>query len=234
MARKVQSSLLPQSIPQLEGWEFASLWKPAREVGGDYYDFIPAPKGRLGVVIADVTDKGMPAALFMASTRSIMRAAMPLSAEPADGIMHANQLICQESGEGLFVTLFYALLEPVSGILTYVNAGHNPPLLYRAQAEAVHLGVTGMQLGVDSDSTYGQHTEKLNPGDFVLFYTDGVTEAEQAGGTQFGNDRLRLAISACGNMGAAGILSAIQQAIDEFTGGEPPQDDITLVVARRV
>jgi sigma-B regulation protein RsbU (phosphoserine phosphatase) len=138
MAYEVQAGLLPRETPQIPGWELAARWQPAREVAGDYYDFISLDGGQLGLVIADVSDKGMPAALFMALTRSTVRASIGRASSPADGIAHANRLICADSTGGMFVTLFYALLNPTTGEFTYVNAGHNPPLLCRADQEQLY------------------------------------------------------------------------------------------------
>ncbi|MGH2522866.1 MAG: PP2C family protein-serine/threonine phosphatase, partial [Anaerolineales bacterium] len=128
LAREVQASLLPRAIPNIPGWEFAARWQPAREVAGDYYDFISGDPASLGLVIADVTDKGMPAALFMALTRSIVRASALQAITPAEGITQANRLICADATNSMFVTLLYACLRPATGELAYVNAGHNPPL----------------------------------------------------------------------------------------------------------
>jgi sigma-B regulation protein RsbU (phosphoserine phosphatase) len=176
MARKVQSGLLPQEIPQVRGWEFATLWKPARQVGGDYYDFIPVHGGKTGLVIADVTDKGLGAALFMASTRSVLRASVPMAVSPAEGIRTANSLLSDESRDVLFVTLLYAQIDPVEGTFKYVNAGHNPPLLFHKKNGSgflTQLQVSGMALGVDPDASYEEFEVNLHPGDFVLLYTDG-------------------------------------------------------------
>ncbi len=132
MAYRVQSSLIPAGTPQFPGWTFAAHWQPAREVAGDYYDFIPGRDGRMGIVIADVTDKGMPAALFMALTRSILRACLDQALPPAESLDKANRLICADSTSDMPVTLFYGLLDPLQGEIIYVNAGHNPPIHYRA------------------------------------------------------------------------------------------------------
>ncbi len=239
MARKVQASLLPQEIPVHPGWEFASRWQPAREVGGDYYDFIPVKGGLMGVLIADVTDKGMPAALFMASTRSIMRATMPRAASPAEGITHANRLICAESDDGLFVTLFYIVVNPVTGEAIYVNAGHNPPILYQKgkdtnPGQLARLSFTGVQLGMETNSTYKQHSFYMNPGDFLLLYTDGVTDAENPEGQDFGMQRLQDIVLRAGSKNAENILEDLQREIETFTGPTAPIDDFTLVVVKRM
>jgi sigma-B regulation protein RsbU (phosphoserine phosphatase) len=239
MARKVQASLLPQERPIIPGWSFSTRWKPAREVGGDYYDFIPISSGKLGLIIADVTDKGMPAALFMASTRSIMRASMPHAGSPAEGITQANRLIYAESENGLFVTLFYGLLNPDTGEFTYVNAGHNPPLVFQTGGEACSgnlkkLGTTGLQLGMDIDSSYNQGTLILQPGDFILLYTDGVTDALDSIKNEFGITRLQEVLLSNCKASTEELLDTLQKAIDDFTGSAAPYDDITMLVIKRL
>ncbi len=239
MARKVQASLLPQECPVIPGWAFSARWKPAREVGGDYYDFIPARLGKLGLVIADVTDKGMPAALFMASTRSIIRASLPLSPNPAEVITQANRLVCAQSENGLFVTLFFGLLDPVSGEFTYVNAGHNPPLVFQHSEPACIedlklLGSTGLQLGMDEDSEYHQESLVLQHGDFVLLYTDGVTDALDAEKNDFGMQRLQEVVFSCCTATPDELVDALQKSLDDFTGGTAPYDDMTILVIKRL
>jgi serine phosphatase RsbU (regulator of sigma subunit) len=238
MARKVQSSLLPQDLPQYPGWEFATRWKPAREVGGDYYDFIPMKNGKLGLVIADVTDKGMPAALFMASTRSIVRATTTHHLSPMESVAAGNRLVFAESGEGLFVTLFYGQLDPPTGELIYVNAGHNPPLLCRRnetgqEAVVQQLTFTGMPLGVDEETAYDQLTVQMEAGDFLLLYTDGVTEPENSSGEEFGMERLVDVVRYNRNATAEDILVSVVQAVEDFTGAAGLSDDITLVIVKR-
>jgi sigma-B regulation protein RsbU (phosphoserine phosphatase) len=233
MAREVQASLLPRETPQVPNWEFVACWRPAREVAGDYYDFIQADQGQLGLVIADVTDKGMPAALFMALTRSIVRASVVDMSSPAEGIARANRLICADSTQGMFVTLFYALLNPKEGEFTYVNCGHNPPLLYRAgQNQLVELTLTGLPLGIEAGADYEQRVLRLVPGDFVLFYTDGVTDAINADGQNFGTERLRTIIMENSRSSAAGIMAALEEAVDDFIGLTAPFDDIAIMVVR--
>jgi sigma-B regulation protein RsbU (phosphoserine phosphatase) len=234
MAHQVQASLLPRQLPQVPGWEFAAYWHPAREMSGDYYDFIPLAGEQLGLVIADVTDKGMAAALFMAVTRSIVRASTGQASSPARGIAHANSLVCADSTRGMFVTLFYALLDPSSGDFTYVNAGHNPPLLYRAgQDELSELTRTGFPLGVLPEDHYEQRTLRLNPGDLVLFYTDGVTDATNAEQQDFGDERLERVLLEQRDAPVEDILSALKTAINDFTGQTAQFDDIAILVVKR-
>jgi len=237
MARRVQVGLLPREMPSLPGWEFIASWKPARQVGGDYYDFIQTEDGQLGLVIADVTDKGMPAALFMAFTRTIVHSNLDHALSPAAGITRANRLICQESQYGLFVSLFYGLLNPMTGELTYVNAGHNPPALISASkpdAPVTWLTGTGMPLGVEEDSIYQQGVVHLRTGDFIALYTDGVTEAMDGDYHQFGIENLQKALLENKDKPSAEIVITLEHAIEQFTGGIPPSDDITMVIARRL
>ena len=234
VARQVQSSLMPQEMPQAAGWEFSAHWRPARQVAGDYYDFIPYPDGSLGLVIGDVTDKGMPAALFMALTRSFIRASLILASSPAHGIANANRLICQDATSGMFVTLFYALLDPSSGDLTYVNAGHNPPLLYTAGSNQLRqLRRTGMALGVEMETSFEQQTLRLHPGDFILLYTDGVTEAIDENEQEFGMERLQSVLLENRSATAGRILELLEQSLIRFTGPTLPFDDVTLLIAKR-
>ena len=239
MARQVQASLLPAETPKMAGWEFVSRWLPARQVAGDYYDFIPGEGGLLGLVVADVSDKGMPAAVFMALTRSIVRASMDRTASPAEGIGRANRLLCADSTSNMFVTLFYAQLQPDSNQIAYVNAGHNPPLFYqhRPRSEAgslIRLGRTGMALGVDSEQIYKQFSLKFSPGDLLVMYTDGVTDALDEQGNEFGIERLERLILAKRNASAAVIVADLQMALEEFVGAAALFDDITLLAVKRV
>ncbi len=250
VARQVQASLIPAKTPQLPGWDFAALWQPARVVGGDYYDFIPThlprvhpdrnakpkePARGLSIVIGDVTDKGMAAALFMTLTRSVLRASATGARSPAEGIARANALICADAANGIFVTLFYAQLDPARGEFTYVNAGQNPPVHYRARSDQlIELTRTGIALGIDAAAPYDQRATILEPGDFVVLYTDGVTEAIDTQQNQFGEERLFSVIKDKHHASAAGIVAALQAALYAHTGGESQYDDITMVVAKRL
>jgi sigma-B regulation protein RsbU (phosphoserine phosphatase) len=235
MARKVQTGLIPGGVPQLPGWDFAARWLPAHEVAGDYYDFIPCGLGRPGLVIADVTDKGMAAALFMAFARSIVRANVCDAPSPSDGLARANRLICADSSKGLFITMFYGLLNSSMGILEYVNAGHNPPLFYQAgQNQLTLLKATGMPLGVEPDTKFGQRSIQLEPGDFILLYTDGVTEAFNAHEMEFGIERLQEAVLGLREASAEGILEGVVEAVKQCTNSAAPSDDITIMVVKRL
>lgn len=243
MALSVQTGLLPEQFPQLEDWTYAACWNPAREVSGDFYDFIELDsaghtlfnrEAPIGMVIADVTDKGMPAALFMAFTRSIIRASLHQVSSPAEGISQANHLTCQESTHGLFVTLFYGQLNPATGDMTYVNAGHNPPLLYRKKSNALErLMPTGIPLGIDKDFAYQQDKVTLHPGDFLISYTDGVTEAVNAKNEEFGMERLQQIVLTNKHATAENLAAAIEKAVIDFNPSGKQFDDITIVVVKR-
>jgi sigma-B regulation protein RsbU (phosphoserine phosphatase) len=207
-------------------------------VAGDFYDFIPGHAGHLGLVIADVSDKGMPAALFMALSRSIIRASVGHTQSLAHGITRANQLICADATGGMFVTLFCAHLFPGSGDVTYVNAGHNPPLLYRRKVTSKgplrSLTRTGMALGVLADVPLQQCTVRLEPGEFLLLYTDGVVDALNSQGQPFGMACLQQVILTHSDASATDIVNALENAIHDFAGSAAQFDDIAIVIAKRL
>jgi len=234
MARELQAGFIPRDTPDVPGWEIAARWYPARQVSGDYFDFLNSAPDKLDVVIGDVSDKGMPAALFMTLTRSLVRASMADTPSPAAGIARANRLLCADASRGMFVTLFYLALDARSGELTYVNAGHNPPLLYRpGAAEMRPLARTGMLLGVEPAATYEEHSARLAPGDLLLLYTDGVTDAINPAGQLFGKARLEELIRRECHRPAEQILERLTEAVRGFTLQTAPFDDITLVLLKR-
>ena len=237
VAYELQASLLPSEPPHMAGWEFAACWLPAREVAGDYYDLFSLAGGALALVIADVCDKGMVAALFMALSRSIVRASLYGASSPAEGMARANRLIHADAAGGMFVTLVCAQLEPGVGEITYVNAGHNPPLLSRAAGDGspfTPLPPTGMALGILADFAYEQRTLHLDPGDLILFYTDGVIDTRNAQGEAFGKERLKRVLREHRQEGAVQAVEALQQAVQAFAGGVALYDDVTLLIARKV
>ena len=235
VARQVQESLLPKQMPAWPGWDFARRWRPAREVSGDFYDMIEAGPGQLGLVIGDVTDKGMPASLFMVFTRTALRASLKHIDEPAVAMAATNRLICQDSFDGLFATLFYARLSPASGAMTYVNAGHNPPLLYRAQQDEIQLlKRTGLPLGMEVSADYAERTLALEPGDFILFYTDGIIEAVDVDQNEFGLERLQRVIYSLRGCSPDELLTGLETAFYQFADPAQSFDDITLMAASRL
>lgn len=234
LAYQVQAGLIPARAPQIAGWQFAGHWRPARELSGDYYDFIDAGDGCLGLVIGDVADKGMPSALFMVHARAAVRTAVRYRDPPAQAIFEANELVHPESKRGHFVTLFYARLDTASGRLTYVNAGHNPPLLYDASNRQFReLTLTGYPLGLMDAARYGEGRAMLAPGDVLVMYTDGLTEAVDASGNDFGEERLQDLIRRNAHLPAAEVSASMAGALEEFAGDAPPFDDLTLLVVKR-
>jgi sigma-B regulation protein RsbU (phosphoserine phosphatase) len=237
LARNVQSSLLPAGVPQIPGWDFAARWQPARQVSGDFYDFIPGQAGQIDLVLADVSGKGMPAALFMALSRTIVRASMGHSPSAAEDIGRANHLVCADAKDGMFVTVFCARLGPDTGDVAYVNAGHNPPLLCKqgdGEEPLTELRPTGMALGIIEDFDFEQGSAHLDPGDFLLLYTDGVPDATSLQSERFEMERLRRVVLEHRHVSAAGIVTAIERAIGEFTGATAQFDDIAIMIAKRV
>jgi sigma-B regulation protein RsbU (phosphoserine phosphatase) len=234
VARELQISLLPRETPRLQGWDFATYWQPARQVSGDFYDFISTSNG-LGLVIADVSDKGMPAALFMALSRTIMRASLIGADTPAAGITQANRLMCADSTNAMFVTLFYAQVLANSGELIYVNAGHNPPYLYRASADRPELlPRTNMVLGLDDTLQFDQRRVSLDVGDALVMYTDGLTDALNVRGEEFGVERLQRACAENRRRPVEQVVAALRDRLREFVGDAPLVDDCTVVVAKRL
>jgi serine phosphatase RsbU (regulator of sigma subunit) len=233
IASHIQLSFLPKSVPRIEGFDIAAVSTPAREVGGDFYDIIDLGKGRTGLVIADVAGKGVPAALFMVLSRTTVRTSARMKEPVAAAVTDANRMISADADQGMFVTLVLGILDHRARQFTYGNAGHNPPLHYRgATGEIVPLSPTGMALGVDEDGEYSQAKVTLDPGDVLVFYTDGVVEAENAGHGQFGEERLMAVIREYHHLPAAGFLTKIQEAIEEFITGAPQYDDLTILVLK--
>jgi serine phosphatase RsbU (regulator of sigma subunit) len=232
VARAIQASLMPESAPIIPRCTVASYWEAARQVSGDFYDFLELPNGSWGIAIADVADKGVPAALFMALSRTILRTVAFNRVRPSEVLERSNTLIYGDTSSDLFVTVFYAIWEPETRILEYANGGHNPPLLIRADGKSRELTTKGIALGVIEEVKISHKKVKLHPGDTVIFYTDGVTEAMNEDFDEFGTDRLSMVAKNMRNRSAVEIVSGITQAVDEHAGDTSQFDDVTLVVMK--
>lgn len=236
MAGRIQAEILPARAPQVRGWDFAARLVPALETSGDFYDFIRLPNNNLGVVIADVSDKGMGAALFMALSSTLVRTyASQYATLPSFALGMANERILLDTRSGMFVTAFYGVVELDTGRMRYVNAGHNPPYMFSTQKNKTldWLRATGMALGVMEDATWSQKVIKFSPGDVLLLYTDGITDAQDAQGNYYGERRLQDVVRSKRDGSASAILDGVLDDLQRFTGGMPQQDDITLVVINR-
>jgi len=234
LARQIQQTFLPERLPEYPDWELAALWKTARQVGGDFYDVIELPDKQLGLFIADVSDKGMPAALFMALTRTLVRAAVSETSSPAEALQRVNNLIIPNNQQEMFVTAVYAVLSLETGELTYANAGHNPPLWMRnRRGEIESLMRTGMALGVVEGTLIEERRIHLEPDDNLLLYTDGLTEAFSPQEELFGVERLHQIIQANLTLTAHELLGTIEAAVNTHMGLLPPDDDLTMLAVRR-
>lgn len=236
-ARGIQESFLPRDFPEHDGWQVGATWLAARQVGGDFFDFIPLQAGtdgpRWGVAIADVADKGVPAALFMALCRSILRSVAAEAGEPAAVLDRVNQIILADSRSEMFVSLFYAIWEPAVDRLTYANGGHNPPFLFSPAGLERQLRNHGMVLGVSPKASYQSAEVYIPAGGLLVLYTDGVTEAMNPSGAYFGEDNLRQVVEAHQGQTAQFIAEAINQRVLEFCATPDPPDDVTTIVLRR-
>jgi phosphoserine phosphatase RsbU/P len=233
LAREIQQTFLPDHLPQHPGWDLDVLWKPAREVGGDFYDVFDLPGNRLGLVIADVADKGMPAALFMTLVRTLIRATAREEISPSSVLEIVNDLLVTDTKHGLFITVAYAVVSLDTGRVIFANAGHNLPLLIRQNKQLEILQTTGMALGVLEGIHIADLSTDLNQDDCLIFYTDGVTEAFSPEGEMFGEQKLREFVLSGECKTAQQQLEAIDQAVQEFIGDLPYSDDITILTVRR-
>lgn len=234
LARQSQRTFLPAELPRLQRWELDARWSPAQEVGGDFYDIIHLDKDRIGLVIADVADKGMAAALYMTVTRTLLRAYSHNQTSPAAVLENVNSLLMPDSHDGMFVTAFYAILNKRSNKITYTNAGHNLPLLIRENGTVIELKKGGISLGVLDDIQLTDHEIPIHPGETLLLYTDGVTEAFNGQGDTFGSKRLYQFAKETHSLNVVNFLDRLETAIKDFAGGTPPSDDITLLCLKRL
>lgn len=236
VGRKIQESLLPLSPPEVSKMDFASAYLPARQVSGDFYEFIdlPGEPERIGVVIADVVDKGVPAALFMVLSRTVIRTLSLSGRGPAAVLNKANEFILKDSRASLFLSAIYTELDTQSGRVCYANAGHNRPLwLRKSTGQCQELSEAGSLLAFMKNQAFKEQVIWMEPGDILVMYTDGVTEAMNPHGELFGEDRLRQVIEQIGNVSAQAMLDEIMLVVEDFLGEAPRADDLTLIVVRR-
>jgi serine phosphatase RsbU (regulator of sigma subunit)/ketosteroid isomerase-like protein len=233
VARSIQQASLPEEVPTLAGWQITPYYRPAREVGGDFYDFFELDDARLGLLVGDVTGKGVPAALVMASTRSMLRAVAQAlgSSSPGEVLSKVNDSLVADIPPNMFVTCFYAILEPESGTLSYANAGHDLPYLHR-NGDTEELRARGMPLGLIPSMDYEEKEIALDAGEAALFYTDGLVEAHDSRGEMFGFPRLRALIAEHGE--ESSLEDLLLEELYSFVGeGWEQEDDITLLTLRR-
>lgn len=235
IARHIQQSFLPDHAPKIEGIEITAISLPARMVGGDFYDFIPIEKDKWGVVIADVSGKGVPAALFMALSRTLMRSSAAITLSPSEALAHTNKLIFEDTKTDMFVTLFYAVLDAGARILRYANAGHNPPFIINgASSDIVLLKAQSAPLGVMPQIKASTEEIILKKDDIIVLYTDGVTDAINAQGGRFGVEQLEKVVRTHYTLGAEAMLAKIQEELALFVGEQAQFDDITMMVIKAV
>jgi serine phosphatase RsbU (regulator of sigma subunit) len=235
LARRIQASFLPEELPQAPGWDFGAVLEPARVVAGDFYDFIPLPDNRLGLLIADVADKGLGPALYMALSRTLIRTfASQYVWQPEMVLAEANARILQDARANLFVTVFYGVLDIETGELAYCNAGHSPPMrLHSGDGQIQLLGNTGMPLGIEPEPLFRQEMTRLEPGDLLLLYTDGLTDAQNNQGEFIDRQHLHRLVKSQYGQSARQVQEAILEEIRQFSGSAAQFDDITMMVIVR-
>jgi sigma-B regulation protein RsbU (phosphoserine phosphatase) len=233
-ARAIQRSFLPQTVPQHAGWDIGAFWRPMREVAGDFYDLFALHDGRLGVVIADVSGKGVPAALFMALSVTLMRFGMSLNLVPGDVVDRANMRLISDQQSRMFTTAFVGYLDLDSGVLQFASAGHNPPLLYRAATgQREYLTASGVAMGLFREAGYAEGTVALADDDVLVLYTDGITEVINAEEEEFGEERLEALVVREASRPAQELAEMIVESAATFGEGHGACDDETLVVIKR-
>lgn len=234
-AAEIQRRLLPAKAPDVEGFDLAGYNAPCRTVGGDYYDFLRYPDQQIGLFIADVSGKGMPAALLMSSLQARIQVLFQEPGRLAAQVTLLNRITAANCPGNCFITLFTAILDPTTGRMEYCNAGHNPPLLIHKSDEVEQLGASGLVVGIMADATYEERTCVLAPGDVLLLFSDGLTEASNPdSGEEFGEERLITLLKKERDQPSAKLIESIKAEVSSFTGGAAAADDITVVVARRL
>jgi serine phosphatase RsbU (regulator of sigma subunit) len=247
VARRIQRQFLPGTLPQIDGWQLAALNRGAQAVGGDFFDCVELPDNRLGLIVADVCGKGVPAALFVALTRSLLRAASQTpwefkerpTAQHRDVLTRAlwftNDYIAREHGESnMFITVFYAVLEPETGRISYVNAGHNPPLVISGDGKHIReLESYNLPVGIIETESYSAAEFVMEAGELLVAFSDGITEAMNPAGEPYGDERFIDELRTNCSLSAQELTTTIEQRVDEYAAGAPQADDMTLLILRR-
>ncbi len=231
IAREVQQRLFPQNLPHIVSLDYAGHCRPAQGVGGDYYDFLALSDGQLGLAIADISGKGIPAALLMASLQASVRGQSQGPGDVASLMTNVNRLVYEASPANRYATFFYAQFDPRTRRLIWSNGGHNPPILLRG-GDVIRLETGGPVVGLFPRSSYEQDAIALQAGDLLIFYTDGMSEAENPAEDEWGEDALISAARACAEQTPVEMIASIMNAADAFASGAPQHDDMTLVIAR--
>lgn len=233
IAREVQERLFPQTLPPIAGLDYCGACRPAQGVGGDYYDFLALPEGKLGIAIGDVSGKGIAAALLMASLQASLRSQAIICPAELDTLMrNVNRLVYEASASNRYATFFYAQYHPAALRLDYVNAGHNAPILFRGGGAVIRLEDGGTVVGLLRNAPYRQSSVSLRPGDILLLFTDGISEAMTVENEEWGENRLVEAMKECDGLTAAETIQWVLAAADAFAGGAKQHDDMTLVVVK--
>ena len=233
LAFDIQTSLLPETPPEVSGYDIAGTSLPARAVGGDYYDYIPLPDARWGLGVGDVSGKGLPASLLMSNVQATLRGQALLTDAVGTCLAHTNQLLCQRIRRGTFVTLFYGVLDPARHAFHYANAGHNRPLLAGADGSVTTLDLGGLVLGFMPDQDYAEATHPFAPGDVLLIYSDGIVEAMNAQRIQYGEERLTEVLRQHRAAPAHTLIDQVRLAVQHHAGSTPQTDDMTMLVIKR-
>lgn len=239
IAEELQANLLPRKVPQIPGYDVSAYYRPSREVGGDYYDFIEIDAEHLGILVADVSGKGIPGSIVMTETRALMKSEAVRTLSPAETLTRVNRVLYNDIKRGMFVTIYYMILSIQKGLLTAVSAGHNPMVLWRKASNTCHLvNPNGLALGIDKgplfEKTLKEQKVQLFKGDRFVLFTDGVTESMNRNDEQFGQNRFYLRTKQLADKSSSEFLSILMKEIEEHQGDAPQHDDITIVTCRTV
>ncbi len=239
IAEELQANLLPRKVPQIPGYDVSAYYRPSQEVGGDYYDFIEIDSDNLGILVADVSGKGIPGSIVMTETRALMKSEASRTLSPAEALGRVNRVLYNDIKRGMFVTMYYVILSLQKAVLTCVSAGHNPMVLWRKASNTCHLvNPNGLALGIDKgplfERTLKEQKIQLFTGDRYVLYTDGVIEAMNSNQELFGQNRFYLRTKQLGERSSSEFLSLLVNELEAHQGGAPQHDDITIVTGRTV